>query len=78
MALHMHDGCAELPDQDDRASHRIVGKHGGGIGAVQDLPRHGPAIRHLDREFQKLTPALMEGFDLLNPVACHVPFSPVG
>jgi hypothetical protein len=73
VAFHMHHGRAELPDQDDRASHRIVGEQSSGVGAVQDLPRHGPAIRHLDREFQKLAPALMEGFDLLNPVACHVP-----
>ena len=77
MPLHMHDGRAELPDQDDLARLRIVGQHDGGIGAVQHLPRHGPAVRHLDRQLEKLAPAFIEGFDLLDPVACHVLLFPV-
>jgi len=77
MPLGKHDRRAELSDQNDPAPLRIVGQHDGGIGTVQHLPRHGPAVRHLDRQPEKLPPAFIEGFDLLDPVACHAALFPV-
>ena len=68
---------AELAHQHRKPSLGIIGQHGNGRAVILDFALEHMAVRQLDAKKQELAPALMQGLDAEDAVACHAGLLPM-